>query len=64
MASGKLDVVGVIRRIRASRLASPDGGIWQLDRSETAPTEKKAAIAGCLEKGHSGHRAGSVSFAC
>lgn len=30
-------VVAVIRRIRASMLASPDGGSWGRDRRETAP---------------------------
>jgi len=39
-------VVSVIRRIRASRLASPDGGIWERDRRETAPTDSRRHAMG------------------
>jgi hypothetical protein len=41
IAAGAIEVdrrglVAVIRRIRASILAAPDGGIWGRDRRETA----------------------------
>jgi Protein of unknown function (DUF4031) len=43
IAAGAVEVdrrglVAVIRRIRASILASPDGGVWGRDRRETVPT--------------------------
>jgi hypothetical protein len=42
VAAGAIEVdrrglVAVIRRIRASILASPDGGVWGRDRRESAP---------------------------
>jgi hypothetical protein len=43
IAAGAVEVdrrgmVAVIRRIRASSLASPDGGVWGRDRRQTAAT--------------------------